>query len=295
MLKKKYFFGIIFVLAMNFTCSNGMPGDFTGDEDVSGVPGMFDDVDLSCLSGAMKSLSLAGKWGGQKSRELMGWVRVQKEFAVNGWRDRKTVGTVFQCSSWVGQELAKYVVPGDTVLEAGAGVGNVTKEIIKKLGGAGHLTAVELKDAYFAVLLREIGEQENVTLVNGDILSVTSDPFSKIVSTLPFNAFDPKFVANVLIFFVNNIQDGGWVSFVEYPLTGYMKWITNAGWNQYCGVQEITGVFMSIFDGQTVRVARNMPPGIMIHHVQVNNENRQTFLDAAQQFIQKIEDSKKNV
>jgi len=80
---------------------------------------------------------------------------------------------------------AAELVPGDTVLEAGPGLGDLTKHLIKR---AGKVIAVELDEKLAASLSKET-RTDNLEVVQGDILKfdLSSLPISyKVVANIPY-------------------------------------------------------------------------------------------------------------
>jgi len=72
----------------------------------------------------------------------------------------------------------------DTVLEVGAGCGNITLALAE---AAGRVSAVE-KNAKFLPLLEErTAPYGNVELIHGDALRIGLPPFGKLVSNLPYS------------------------------------------------------------------------------------------------------------
>jgi 16S rRNA (adenine1518-N6/adenine1519-N6)-dimethyltransferase len=72
----------------------------------------------------------------------------------------------------------------DTVLEIGAGLGNLTEKLAAK---AGRVIAVEA-DAQFAASLNR---WENVDVVIGDALKIEFPHFNKVISNLPYSISSP--------------------------------------------------------------------------------------------------------
>lgn len=77
---------------------------------------------------------------------------------------------------------------GDTVLEVGAGIGNLTERLATR---AGQVVAIEC-DQQFRPRLDSLAETHgNITPLWGDALAVPLPPFSKVVSNLPYRVALP--------------------------------------------------------------------------------------------------------
>lgn len=210
------------------------------------------------------------------------WIMYQVEFAIAGLKDKKTVGTIFQCSRWVGRSLAKNIPHheirdyGVNVLEAGAGAGGITKQILEKLGDGDHLDIVEIDSGLCETLRKRFDDDTRVTIHEKSIVDVKSDQkYDFILSTLPLNAFELDDVEGILDYFVKNINDNGFISYVEYPLTWIMKkYLSSEKTKQnYLSVQEKTINLRGSLLTETNRVVINMPPFISVYHMQALKEN----------------------
>ena len=82
------------------------------------------------------------------------------------FRNPAKVGAIAPCSSYVADELTRYIMHEDRkplrILEVGAGTGPITKEIIKKMNEDDHLDCIELDAVYCDQLEEKFGEHENV-------------------------------------------------------------------------------------------------------------------------------------
>jgi len=75
------------------------------------------------------------------------------------------------------------VSPDDTVLEVGAGCGNITVALAKE---AGRVIAVEKSGKFLPILEERTARLGNVEVVQGDALSMRLPSFDKLVSNLPY-------------------------------------------------------------------------------------------------------------
>jgi len=78
---------------------------------------------------------------------------------------------------------AAKIKPEETVLEIGAGVGNLTKLLAKK---AQKVYAIEKDSSISGALKEELAEFKNVEIIIGDALKVFISPYDKLVSNLPY-------------------------------------------------------------------------------------------------------------
>ena len=72
----------------------------------------------------------------------------------------------------------------DTVLEIGAGYGNLTQKLAKK---AGKVIAIEVD----AELASSLSGFENVEVILGDAMKLDFPPFNKVISNLPYSISSP--------------------------------------------------------------------------------------------------------
>lgn len=74
----------------------------------------------------------------------------------------------------------------DTVLEIGAGIGNLTEKLVKK---AKKVIAIEREEQFCKILLEK--NFPNLTVIQGDVLRARFPKFNKIVSNLPYGISSP--------------------------------------------------------------------------------------------------------
>jgi len=112
------------------------------------------------------------------------WVR--RELDSMGIPPLKRFGQHFLIDKGVRERLVELaeLTTNDTVLEVGPGLGFLTAALI---GRAGRTIAIE-KDRTLAAYLKEkFSRQQNLTVVQGDALTVQIPEGSKVVSSPPYN------------------------------------------------------------------------------------------------------------
>jgi len=120
---------------------------------------------------------------------------------------RKRLGQNFVIDGSLLQRLLSYgaIESGDVILEVGAGFGFLTRLLAEKCK---KVIAVEVDRNLIKALETQLGDLENVELIEGDILDVSVPPFNKVVSIPPYSISSPmlfwllerKFDCSVLMF-----------------------------------------------------------------------------------------------
>jgi 16S rRNA (adenine1518-N6/adenine1519-N6)-dimethyltransferase len=92
----------------------------------------------------------------------------------------------FIVNSDVLQRLVSYAPLSreSTVLEIGAGLGFLTKILARKCR---KVIAVEIDPLLYNILVKELGEFNNIDLVLGDILKISVAPFDQVISIPPYH------------------------------------------------------------------------------------------------------------
>lgn len=72
----------------------------------------------------------------------------------------------------------------DTILEIGAGIGNLTERLAKK---AKKVIAIELDPVLVDVLHDRFDKVDNIDIISGDALKINFPEFDKVVSNLPYS------------------------------------------------------------------------------------------------------------
>ncbi len=107
-----------------------------------------------------------------------------------GVHPRKRLGQNFAINTVFLQKLISYASLSreDVVLEAGAGLGALTKLLSQECKT---VLAVEVDAKLIEILGEELKGFENVVLIEGDILNVSIPSFNKVVSTPPYSISSP--------------------------------------------------------------------------------------------------------
>lgn len=101
-------------------------------------------------------------------------------------RMKKRFGQHFLMEERTRHRIVEYanITDRDTVLEVGAGTGNLTSDIKDK---AGKVIAVEKDRDFVEILRKRFSNDKNVAIIEGDILKVDLPHYNKVVSTPPYN------------------------------------------------------------------------------------------------------------
>lgn len=146
------------------------------------------------------------------------------KFAWEGLKPGNKVGTIMPCSRYLGETLtAKLPTPVAGVthrfLEAGAGTGTVSTEILKKMEQNDTLDLVELEESLCKILRDKFKDDKRVTVHCASILDFKPGyTYDAIVTTIPFNdaGISTPLVKHMWDTFIKLVKDDGVVSYVNY-------------------------------------------------------------------------------
>jgi 16S rRNA (adenine1518-N6/adenine1519-N6)-dimethyltransferase len=93
----------------------------------------------------------------------------------------------------------------ETILEIGAGIGNLTERLLKN---AKKVIAIEKDPELVEVLQDRLGDNEKLEIIHGDVLKVDIPDFDKVIANLPysisseitFKLFQHKFKLGILMY-----------------------------------------------------------------------------------------------
>ena len=108
---------------------------------------------------------------------------------------RRQRGQTFLADERVAEEIVDRsdIRTGDGVLEIGPGLGVLTFRLAERAGPGGSVTAVELEPAFVRYLRTEAERRgvTNLTIMEGDALTVDLPPVDRVVANLPYRIASP--------------------------------------------------------------------------------------------------------
>lgn len=150
-------------------------------------------------------------------------------------RNFTQVGAILPSSPALGQAASAYLAKPRQparILEAGAGTGSFTREIIPQLLAGDRLDAVEISPALTLFLQKRLSQEGllartdvDIRLINADLLQFPFDAaYDFIIFSLPLTNFPPDMVAALLEMMVSHLKPGGIFSYVKYIFIGQFKY-----------------------------------------------------------------------
>lgn len=209
------------------------------------------------------------------------------KFFLEGLKPGNQVGTVMPCSKYLGQTLTAKLPYGTATkplrfLDAGAGTGTVSAEILKYMGPHCSLDLVELEESLCAILREKFKDDKRVTVHCGSILDFNPGyTFNGIITTIPFNdpSFNLGFTQSIWEKFQSLSAKECIVSYVNYCFPPKLiKMCASVGLckNRHKNMSEknkyLDGLYVSNGFGQKIET-RNYPD-IRIRYFQFNNEEK---------------------
>ena len=161
----------------------------------------------------------------------------QKLFFQQFFADFFHVGAILPSSRYLGQAVVSYLAQKQgpvRVLEAGAGTGPFTREIVPLLRPGDVLDAVELNPKLIAMLEQRFAREPEfqtpdgvaVNLIAGDVRDVAKrHQYDFIVFSLPLTNFPPALVQEILNLMVAQLKPGGVFSYVHYIFVSRFKYV----------------------------------------------------------------------
>ena len=141
------------------------------------------------------------------------------DFAREYLNHPKEIGFPAPCSVFLAQELISKIPfgrpEGIRILEAGAGTGIVTKQIISKLGANDRLDVVELEKPLYDILVKKFGNDPRISIHCCSILDFNAEKYDAAVSTIPYNLLPENIVKDIWQHTFGLLKKDAPVSFVN--------------------------------------------------------------------------------
>ena len=197
----------------------------------------------------------------------------QKLFFQQFLDDFFHMGAILPSSSALAKAGAAYLAQKQgpvRVLEAGAGTGAFTREIVPLLETGDVLDLVEISPELMAYL-EQLFEQDlkfqtkpgvEINFINDDIRQIEPKPYDYIIFSLPLTNFPPDMVQEILTLMMDRLRPGGIFSYVKYIFIGRVKSLFSGGAakNKMTTNQKIIEGFADKYQIKRTVVMRNVPP-----------------------------------
>jgi len=155
------------------------------------------------------------------------------------------------------------------VLEAGAGTGALTEEILRRLPDGSHLDIYEINPIFSGHLERRFGGRERVSVINRKVQEIPAGShYDAIVSGLPLNNFEPSLVKEILSRLFEALRPGGVLTYFEYLLIRELKSLATGRQERQRlrRVGRVTGGYLQKYEFRRDAVILNIPPAV-VHHL----------------------------
>jgi len=196
------------------------------------------------------------------------------------------VGAIAPSSRFLARVVTRLIPQDDgglRVMEAGAGTGALTAEILRRLPERSHLDIYEINPDFASHLAARFVHAAapgnngstrrhtdlTVTVHNRKVQDVPPHPrYDVIVSGLPLNNFDPAVVRAILRTLFAALKPGGILVYFEYLLIREIKALTTGKQERrrLRRVGRITGDFLGRYEFRRESVFLNIPPAV-VHYL----------------------------
>lgn len=154
-------------------------------------------------------------------------VREKLVFLIGFFRNPTTMGSIFPSSEALTNKLVKPIKlshspAGRRYLEVGAGTGAVTESMVKKLSRSDRLDVVEIDPTLCSLLRKKFRNYSNVHIIEASVMDLKEIPYDGIVSSLPFNQFDAKFVQQVFDKYRKMMKESSFLTYYEYKYPRFL-------------------------------------------------------------------------
>jgi len=191
-------------------------------------------------------------------------------FLIEGLKHPTEIGTFSPCSKYLGKALCakmpRATKKGYRYLEAGAGTGIVSIQILEKMAQNDHLVLSEFVPELAQILRVKFAKEiaaGRVSVVEGDVCEYQSpQAFDYIFTTIPFNAFDVDMTKGIWAYFLKNLKPGGGISYVNYRFFPELrlKFQSSKKVQKLKEVMDFLDAFHAKHGNGFYNVHRNVPP-----------------------------------
>ncbi len=162
-------------------------------------------------------------------------------------------------------------------LEAGAGTGALTGEILKSLPDGSSLDIYEVNPVFAEHLLQAYGSRQEegrraaargvaVRVHNTPVQALARDAsFDFVISGLPLNNFDKSLVKELMSRLLAALRPGGVMSYFEYLMIRELKSLTTGSVERkrLRSIQRVTGQYLRKYEFRRESVLLNIPPAVV--------------------------------
>jgi phosphatidylethanolamine/phosphatidyl-N-methylethanolamine N-methyltransferase len=156
-----------------------------------------------------------------------------------------------------------------SVLEVGPGTGSFTHQILRHLRSGDSLDIFELNPKFYSFLIKSLDFRHlsaagvRCHIYNADIRTLNEQTqYDFIISGLPFYAFEPETVSQILAIYMDHLSPTGVLSYFEYVLTPEFKskFLKPAERDRLIRVAKTVRGFVQKYEYKCNEVWWNLPP-----------------------------------
>lgn len=203
-------------------------------------------------------------------------IRGTRLFLRQARRDFLHTGAIAPSSRFLARAIAAHIDPAgapQAALEAGAGTGALTGELLRRLPPGSTLDIYEINPNFARHLAdRFTGNGAHgvrVSVHNRRVQEIPAGPrYDSIVSGLPLNNFDPAQVEEILSTLLSALKPDGVFSYFEYLLIREIKSVATGEKEKrrLRGVAEVLGRYLEEREFRRDTILLNLPPAL-VHHL----------------------------
>ena len=182
-------------------------------------------------------------------------------------------GAIAPSSRFLARAMASNISPGNgpmRVLEAGAGTGALTVEILGSLAAGSHLDIYEVNPIFAGHLEKSFSQNDRgvtVTVNNNRVQDLPEGAaYDVVVCGLPFNNFPPPLVRSIFRQLMELLKPGGELAYFEYAAVRVMKgaMVGDEGRKKLKSIGQVGEVLRKRHKGKRELVWSNVPPAVAV-------------------------------